>query len=33
MQNKGISNVSALFGGLDAWRNAGGQTVTGIVPQ
>jgi 3-mercaptopyruvate sulfurtransferase SseA len=29
MKNKGITNVSALYGGLDAWRNLGYPTETG----
>jgi 3-mercaptopyruvate sulfurtransferase SseA len=29
MKNRGMNNVSALYGGLDAWRNAGYPTTGG----
>jgi rhodanese-related sulfurtransferase len=29
MKNAGITNVAALVGGLDAWRNAGFATESG----
>jgi 3-mercaptopyruvate sulfurtransferase SseA len=32
MKRAGITNVSALYGGLDAWRNIGGQTRQGAQP-
>ena len=31
MKNKGITKVSALYGGLDAWRNLGYPTETGAA--
>lgn len=29
MQEKGIKNASALYGGLDAWRNLGYPVTSG----
>jgi rhodanese-related sulfurtransferase len=33
LKNSGINNASALFGGLDAWRNLGYPTETGAAKQ
>jgi 3-mercaptopyruvate sulfurtransferase SseA len=31
MKNRGVTNVSALYGGFDAWRNLGYPTETGAA--
>jgi rhodanese-related sulfurtransferase len=31
MKNKGITDVSALYGGLDAWRSLGYPMATGAA--
>jgi rhodanese-related sulfurtransferase len=31
MKNKGINNVAALYGGLDAWRALGAPMQTGAT--
>jgi len=31
MKNKGITDVSALYGGLDAWRALGGPMQSGAT--
>jgi 3-mercaptopyruvate sulfurtransferase SseA len=33
MKNHGIENVSALYGGLDAWRNLGYPMANGANPK